>query len=315
VTSLSARSAYKGIVAVFYAGTVWMVINAAYYLATGTSQVDTSGLSTGGLRILSGSVGTYMAAALILALLNLQLDTNARRRILHAAIAGLAAFAVTVAFTRAVYLGLLLPIVFLLLQGRVRRALLSVLPICIPFLVLLGILAGNLAPQLGPTFLRRITASPTRDANVLIRERSSAEVRKQFLESPLPGVGFGRTAWVSTQYRDPQSGIVFDRRLLIGQDPHDSYVYLLAGGGLLVVVPFFLMLIGYAIDVVKRLRGAGDRFERALLLWSALSLIVILVSAAAGTVFEQSSDVLAMWTLLVLPAIVPRPQERIAPDF
>ena len=79
---LTPEKAYRALVAVFYLGTVWMSLNAAYYLASGGSQVDTSDLSTGGTRVLSGSVAMYMAAALILALLNLGIDHHPRRRAL-----------------------------------------------------------------------------------------------------------------------------------------------------------------------------------------------------------------------------------------
>src|SRR6185436_20201632 len=51
IADLEPRRAYRGIVAVFYVGTIWMMLNAAYYIATGTSQTDSVDLSTGGNRV------------------------------------------------------------------------------------------------------------------------------------------------------------------------------------------------------------------------------------------------------------------------
>ena len=118
--NLSVRDAYRGIVAVMYGGTVWMMLNAAYYLATGTSQTDQINLSTGGLRVLSSTVGLYLAAALFLALINLQLETSARRRALHLAIAALATFGVMLSYTRAVFVGVAVIVPLLLLLRRIR---------------------------------------------------------------------------------------------------------------------------------------------------------------------------------------------------
>ena len=303
MTRLSPQKAYRGIVAVLYVGTVWMALNAVYYIATGTSQVDTHDLSTGGTRILSGSVAMYMASALVLALLNLSIDP--RRRSLHLVIAALAAGNVMLGFTRAVYVGLAVPLLFLLFQRRVRGALLRALPLCVPFLVIGALVIGHFAPSIGPTFAARIAASPSKDANVQWRQRTTAEVMRQIRSSPIYGVGFGRTASINTDYKDPNTGVVWARRQPIGQDPHNSVLYLAAGGGLLALCPFVLMLIGFGIDVRRRLRGA-DPVERTLLMWAGLTLTVIVASALAGTVFEGASEVLALWLVLTLPAVVRR---------
>jgi O-antigen ligase len=306
MTRLSAEKAYRGIVAVLYVGTVWMTLNAAYYLATGTSQVDTQDLSTGGTRILSGTVAIYMASALVLALLNLGIDP--RRRTLHLVIAALAAGNVMLGFTRAVYVGLAVPLLFLVFQRRVRGALLQALPLCVPFLVIGALAIGHFAPSIGPTFVDRISASPSKDANVQWRQRTTAEVLRQVRSSPLYGVGFGRTGSINITYTDPNTHIAWARRQPIGQDPHNSFLYLLAGGGLLVFCPFVLMLIGFGFDVRRRLAGASP-VERTLLVWAGLTLTVFAASALAGTLFEGASEVLAMWVVLTLPAVVRRPNQ------
>ena len=75
---LDARTTYRTIVAVFYAGTVWMFLNAVYHYANGTSQTNQVDLSTGGIRILALTTAIYLAGGLVLALLNLEIDRSAK---------------------------------------------------------------------------------------------------------------------------------------------------------------------------------------------------------------------------------------------
>ena len=63
---LNPRTTYRTIVTVFYAGAVWMFMNAVYYFATGTSQTDQIDLSTGGKRVLSLGTAIYLSGALFL---------------------------------------------------------------------------------------------------------------------------------------------------------------------------------------------------------------------------------------------------------
>jgi O-antigen ligase len=163
---------------------------------------------------------------------------------------------------------------------------------------------AHFAPNLGPSFVSRISASPSADANVQWRERTSAAVIAQISSAPITGVGFGKLSSISNTFYDPTTGLAYSQQQEIGQDPHNGYLYLLAGGGVLVLGPFLLLLSAYAWDLWRKLRSQLEPVERALLLWSSLSAFVILASAAAGTVFEGATDVLALWTLLMLPAAV-----------
>jgi len=92
VVDLTPREALRGITVVFYLGTVWQTFVGAYHLATGTSATTYLELSTGGTRYLGISVATYLAGALVLALLNLHLSRTMRWRLLHLFIAALATF-------------------------------------------------------------------------------------------------------------------------------------------------------------------------------------------------------------------------------
>jgi len=190
ISQASARQVYRIIVGVFYVGTVWMMLNAAYHIATGTSQTGAVALSTGGTRVLSISVSMYMAAALFLALLNLRDDESAARRGLHLTIACLAAVGVILGYGRAIFAGVALVLVLFLFHREIRRRVGAVLPLFLPLIVLAAILGLQAAPNVLPAFIDRVTASPAQDTNVEWREQANAAVFEQVRESPLIGVGF-----------------------------------------------------------------------------------------------------------------------------
>jgi hypothetical protein len=53
------------------------------------------------------------------------------------------------------------------------------------------------------------------------------------------------------------------------------------------------------------LRSAADEIERALVIWAAATVFVLLFNSASGTAFENATDMLVIWTLLLLPSVVP----------
>ncbi len=125
IADMEPRRAYRGIVLVFYVGTVWQLLEGAYYLATGRSQTGSVDLSTGGTRVLALSTAMYLAGALILALLNLDMDRGGRRTWLHLTVAMLAALGIVLSLGRTTFvaLGALLPILAIVLR-HTRRSLL-----------------------------------------------------------------------------------------------------------------------------------------------------------------------------------------------
>ncbi len=313
VTDCDPRRLYRGVVAVFYVGTAWMLLNAAYHVATGTSQTDQVNVSTGGTRYVSLTVAMYLAAALFLALLNLQIDDSARRRFLHVAMAALAAFGVVLALGRSTFLaiGVVLPLL-VVAAPRVRNAVLGLLPLCLPFLVLAGLLVPRVVPDVGPQLVHRITASPTSDVNARWRVAAAKAVWRQVDESPLVGVGFGREE--SFVFDEKVRGITIPRRETVGQDPHNGFLYLLAGGGALALGAFFLVLLRYLRQAWQALRAASDPRERVLVVWSGLALFAFLVNAVSGLQLQSPSTLITIWTLLVLPsAVIPRSEEVGAP--
>jgi O-Antigen ligase len=292
---LNPRTAYRTIVAVFYTGTVWMFLNVIYYVSTGKSQTDQIDLSTGGKRVLALSTAIYLAGGLFLALLNLEIDRTAKRRLVHVLVASLALAGIVVAYGRATYLAvaLVVPVLFLFLP-RLRKGLFSVLPICVPFILLAAIAVPHVAPSVGSTFTNRVVKSNGADVNIRWRKDAAGALWEQVHQSPITGVGFGKTA---TLYFGGVPEV-------IDQDPHDSFLYLLAGGGILTLGAYLLLVATVAVDAVRRLRRTKDPYRRLIIIWSMATLSAFLVNATAGPVFSDPIMLLTIWALMLLPSSI-----------
>jgi hypothetical protein len=300
LTDLHPRTMYKGIVAVFYTGAVWMFLNGLYYIATGTSQTGSDRLSTGGQRYLSLTISLYLASALFLALLNLAIDESAKRRALHLVIACVSMFGVVIAFGRGTFIAVgFCAALILLAVSKVRASLLTILPLTIPFILLGVLLIPRALPDLGPTLERRLT--PVRDNSVLFREESAKAIWRQVDENPALGAGFGR---VDT-FR------FLNETIPLKQDSHNGYMYLLAGGGAFALGTFAILLAVFVWDAWRRLQGTDDPFERTIVIWAVLAAFTFLLNAGFGALFNAPTAMLTIWTLLLLPSVVPlRPRSE-----
>jgi O-Antigen ligase len=299
MTDLRPRDAYNGLVALFYAGTVWQVLVAFYSLATGTSATDQVFLSTGGERLLAGSTSIFMAGALLLALLNLERDRHAGRSALHLTIAALATLALFYTFARITYaaVALLVPVA-LFAYRRVGSRVLAYLPLCVPFLVLAALLIPRVDPDFYPTLRERIATTPSADSSAEFRRELSSAVWEQVRENPLLGVGFGRESVVRVE----------NQPVTIVQDPHNQFLFLWAGGGLVLLGSFIVLLVVYLFDARRRFR-AGTPDERRLVFWAVALWFVFVVNSAAGIILTSPSLLLVFWILMLLPTVV-RPEER-----
>jgi O-antigen ligase len=307
---------HRLLVALFYPGAAVAALVALYYLVTGGSATDQGVLSTGGTRLLGISTSLYCAGALFLALLNLTLTRTNRERMLDLAVAGIATFGVAAGFGRAAYAGTAIVCTLLFLTSpRLRRSFFGVVPLAVPLLVVLAIGVGKAAPQLAEAVGGRTLSSPEADANVEWRLQANRAVFEQVREQPLFGVGFGKTAEFFRTADDPTTGVPAIERVEIGQDPHNGYIFLLAGGGIAALGSFILLLAVFAGDAIRRYRRNSDPIARLILLWSCATLFVFLLNAASGTSFANAENLLTIWALLVLPAVVPpRAAARAAPD-
>jgi len=162
---LRPRDVYRGLVVVLYAGTAWQLVLAGYSIATGSHQTGAYLLSTGGTRVLSLGAGMYLAAAFLVALLNVEFDRG-RRRWLHLAFAGLALVAEALTFGRTTYIALVLlvPVVFFTLR-ETRSFVLRKWPVWVGFAIV-AIAAAALTPSVGTTLVDRVSANPLNDSTV-----------------------------------------------------------------------------------------------------------------------------------------------------
>jgi O-antigen ligase len=301
VTDLKPRDAYKWLVVLFYTGAVWQAVVAIYGFATGTSVTSAVVLSTGGERVLAGSTAMFMAGALLLAVLNLEVDRSAGRTAGHLLMAALATFALVSTFQRTTFalVSLLVPLSVLVFRRIGLRAV-AFLPLLAPLLVVAAIAVSKAAPSLLPTLNERITASPTSDTSAIWREKAIEAVWRQIREAPATGVGFGRNATFELN----------NVRTTVGQDPHNQFIYLWAGGGLLLLGSFLLLLLVYLGESWQRFKAA-TREERRFIFWAVSLWLVLLVNSATGITLTSPPLLLMFWVLMFLPMIVRREESDV----
>jgi O-antigen ligase len=235
-----------------------------------------------------------MAGALLIALLNLELDRRARMTAIHLVMAALASSALILTFQRTTFalIPLLVPLLLLAFR-RVRGRALAFLPLCAPFVVLALLLIPRADPNLYPTFVDRLLANPTTDTAVTWREKAIGAVFRQIDEAPITGVGFGRTVTFE----------VAGERVTTAADPHNQFLYLWAGGGLLLLGSFVLLLVVYLRESWGRFKSA-TRENRRLVFWAVSFWFVFVLNSMTGIVLTTPPMLLVFWILMVLPMIV-----------
>ena len=301
ISDLHLRDAYRWIVAVFYAGTVWQVGVAIYGYATGTSATNQVVLSTGGERVLAGSTAMFMAGTLLLSLLNLETERSAEGRL------SISLWRRSLrSLSSALSNGLPLPwrvflCRFLLVFGESGMRAAGFLPLLAPVLVLAVLLVPKVDRTFFPTFADRVTASPSTDTSARWRLEAYAAVWKQVRESPLTGVGFGL----------PVTFVSNDIRYTVAQDPHNQFLYLWAGGGLLLVGSFSLLLAVYLLDAWSRFRRTTIE-GRHLIFWAGSLWFVFVINSLTGIILTRPDLLLIFWILMLLPMIVDTSGKRVA---
>jgi O-antigen ligase len=110
---------------------------------------------------------------------------------------------------------------------------------------------------------------------------------------PILGLGFGRA-----------TTFVFDGlEYQGGGDPHNGFVYLLAGGGILALGGFIVLVGVFVRDAVRRLHTTAG-VDRLLLVWSVAMWAILMVNALTGIIFTEPQSILALWAIMLLPALV-----------
>lgn len=296
MTNVTPKQALRGLTVVLYGGVLLQACIGAYHIATGTSATDQLNLSTGGIRYLGIGAATYAGAAVLLALLNLARAKE--HRALHLSFLALACLTVLIAYTRTVWLIVGIEVlVCLALSRNVRRVSLSALPIVTPFLVI-GVLAvATVKPDMIATFTERLATPASQDSSVQWRAYAYQAVLSGVSEERLLGVGFGRTTSFSLN----------NQPNYITGDPHNGYIYVYAGGGILALAALILVILAYLLEIPRRWKWADDD-GRTLIAFSFGVYILFMGHAASEPVFTEPMMLLTIWIATLLPAIVPAPQ-------
>ncbi len=296
LANATADALWRGITIVFYGGAVLQFLFALLNLATGGSQTDSLALSTGGIRVLALSSAIYLVGSLVCALLNLErAGDRFSYQVGHAAVAGVALFGIVVSFGRTTYaaVAVILP-ALLLARKALRRSVVWLLPIIAPALIAVILLVPLLQPTLTHTLFARLGSSPSSDINVEWRRLGVKTALDGIDQHLLTGFGFGRPV----------------RFMFLGQlqdltgDPHNSFVYLLAGGGVLALGALLAVMAAYVADVARRLRGAVG-VEQSLLIWSLCTWFAFMVNAFYGPVLTDATMLMTIWILMSVPRVVP----------
>ncbi|HLM94289.1 MAG TPA: hypothetical protein VK273_10785 [Gaiellaceae bacterium] len=167
MTELTARQGFRLVTVGLYAVAVWQAILAAYHIATGTSQTPISMLSTGGTRVLSLTTGMLLGAALVMAIVNIDLETSTRRRVVHGVFGAIAAVGIVLAYGRTTFLALAVVFVFLAwMLPNTRRMALHKWRWWVPALGALALAIAVLAPTTASQMFDRVKANPLTDHSV-----------------------------------------------------------------------------------------------------------------------------------------------------
>lgn len=312
VSSMRMPKALGQIVRVMYGVTVAQALIGAYHLATGTSQTSagSASLSTGGSRALALTTAMFLAAALVLALLNLEIDVRGRRW-LHGTVAALALFGVVVALGRTTYAAVAVVVPVLLLGLRhLRRTLLAYAPLLAALLAAAIALILQLDPSLSSTLGQRLNHHVSNDPSLIQRQRKFDAVLQGFGNEPLLGLGYGRPVTFTA---------IDGTEITFSGDPENSYIYVLAGGGILALAALIALIVSFFGDAAVRMLRA-DRESRALIAFSMSFVFILLVNALSFPVLSDANLMLIMWIAMLLPGLArsddpDRPILRLRPSF
>jgi hypothetical protein len=167
MTELTARQGLRLVTVGMYGIAVWQSILAAYHIVTGTSQTPISILSTGGTRVLSLTTGMFLGAALVMAIVNIDLETSTRRRLVHGFFGAIAAVGIVLAYGRTTFLALAVVFVFLAwMLPNTRRLALRKWRWWVPAIALLAIAIGVAMPSSASQVVDRVKANPLTDQSV-----------------------------------------------------------------------------------------------------------------------------------------------------
>jgi O-antigen ligase len=296
MTSLTPAKALRGITVTVYAGVVFLTLTAMYHIASGTSATAYLNLSTGGIRYLGVGAATFAASGVLLALFHL--SAGRRPAGVHLIMLLLASFDVVIAYTRTVYLALgIILIVAFAASGRIRSALVRSVPVVVPLAIVGLLVVIEFSPQVVSTLTERLSTPASQDTSVEWRARAYQTVLSGTTDEPWLGIGFGRVT----------SFTINSQPNVIHGDPHNGFIYLYAGGGLLAVGAMLLVMLVFVVDVTRRFRATAGGPGRTLIAWCAGTWFMFIIHATSEPVLTEPVMVLVIWTCMLLPAVVSTP--------
>jgi O-antigen ligase len=136
----------------------------------------------------------------------------------------------------------------------------------------------------------------TRDPVSRTESNESAVAGKQddpAIKGPLLGLGFGRS------FNYIWSGQVYH----LDGDPHNSFIWILAGGGVFALAALLLLMAVFLRDALRRLRVATE-LQRALILWAIGTWFIFMVNTLTGPILSDPNFLLTIWIAMLLPALV-----------
>ncbi|MGH3025234.1 MAG: O-antigen ligase family protein, partial [Gaiellaceae bacterium] len=177
---------------------------------------------------------------------------------------------------------------------RLRRTMLAYAPLILVVLIAVVVVALQRVPSLGTALGDRLTGHVTNDPSLVQRERKFKATLQGFGAEPLLGLGFGR----------PVTFTAIDGTVVtFSGDPEDSYIYVLAGGGIFALAALIVLILAFFGDAVYRLRHARGE-DRALIVLSMSLVFIFLVNASTYPTLSDPNLMLVLWIAMLLPTVV-----------
>lgn len=279
----------------FSAGIVVSAVIGFYLLLTGGHQTDASVLSTGGTRVLALSTAMYAGMGMLLALLLVLWRPDRRHPQIEWIVLTLGTCIQILALGRTTLIGLVVLIAVITLSvHRSRRA--FIVGCCAVGILIIGVTLVGRVPLPRPLnyATERVTGTSVSDENVQWRVRAVESVLASANGHLLTGAGFG----LRPTFDFNGSQVVVE-----GGDPHNGYIYLLAGGGVVALFAFCLLIGAVFYQGASRLRS--DRGpQRLIVAWAMAAAILFLINVATGPDLSQPYELLTLWLLLGIPFFV-----------
>ncbi len=292
VTRYTPAQLERGLRIGFYLGVVVTAVLGTYYLATGTSQTNQAVVTTGGDRTIALSTSMFVAGGMILALLSIARSRSFSEARLDWAILTLGIYEQILALSRTTLIALVILVPAILLSSREARRRVLVVALILGAVILSVVLVANPStPAPIASFERRIFDTNSQDRDVLWRAQAAHAMLSGLDSHLLTGVGFGRSPYFTLRGLNEQ---------VKGGDPHDGFIYLLSGGGLLALASFVSMIL-LSFRILARRITTASAGDRLVLWWSGAFLFVYLVNVATLPVISIVFYMPTLWILLGIP--------------